>query len=261
MRVALCLSGQPRCGLKTFANIKKFIIDPNNADVFIHMNYDPNIRYIEKGHMNNGECELPENIDSKVIELYSPKAFKIELPKNFKNPNIKLPSKAVENRIRMNHHVTLSKEQHEQYCIKQMYSQYYSIYKCNELKELYANENNFVYDYVIRLRFDAVPHKPIICSSLDNMYVYSQQYPLPDNLRNDWMIIGNNAVMNVISSMFLNYEYLNSFRYFKKTERLENTLEPSDERGGIFEHAIRDLLTLYKIPTQTFDVGLTLIYK
>jgi hypothetical protein len=31
---------------------------------------------------------------------------------------------------------------------------YYSIYKSNELKKQYEIENNFKYDYVIRLRMD-----------------------------------------------------------------------------------------------------------
>jgi hypothetical protein len=39
MKVAVCLSGQPRNANDTFGFIMNNIIKPNNADVFIHMNY------------------------------------------------------------------------------------------------------------------------------------------------------------------------------------------------------------------------------
>src|SRR6185436_17770941 len=41
MKVAVCLSGQPRYALECFPFIYQHIIEPNNADVFIHMNYAP----------------------------------------------------------------------------------------------------------------------------------------------------------------------------------------------------------------------------
>ena len=66
-------------------------------------------------------------------------------------------------------------------------------------------------------------------------------------------------IMNVYSSVYLNLEYINSFRFFKKDERLENTLEPSDECSGLSEHMIRDIMTLYKIPKKMFDINLKLI--
>lgn len=40
MKVAICISWQPRCALETYPLIYENIIIPNNADVFIHMNYD-----------------------------------------------------------------------------------------------------------------------------------------------------------------------------------------------------------------------------
>jgi len=48
MRVALCLSGQPRNALYTFSYIYNNIIKPNNADVFMHLNFENDNRYIIK---------------------------------------------------------------------------------------------------------------------------------------------------------------------------------------------------------------------
>ena len=46
-KIALCISGQPRNAIETFPLIYENIIIPNNADVFIHMNFDSNNTYIE----------------------------------------------------------------------------------------------------------------------------------------------------------------------------------------------------------------------
>ena len=69
-RVAVCISGQPRAAKETFHLIMNHIIRPNNADVFIHMNYDPARLYIEKSHADNGRCQLEADIDKWVIQNY-----------------------------------------------------------------------------------------------------------------------------------------------------------------------------------------------
>ena len=261
MKVALCLSGQPRCALKTFPYIKENIIDPNNADVFIHMHYDTNNLYIEKSHSDNGNCLIEKDIDSKIIELYNPVRYLIEKPRNFYNQNIKIPLKRLESYKKMNYHKNWSDEEHSNYIIKNMISMYYSIYKSNEIKEIYSMENNFVYDYVIRLRFDALPQCKLYCKDYDKNYIYYQEMGYKDNLISDWINFGSNSIMNIYSSMYLNLEYINSFKFYKKNERQENTLEPSDECSGLNEFMIRDLMYLYKIPTKGFNINTKLIYN
>lgn len=254
MKVALCLSGQPRVALETFANIKKYIIEPNNADVFIHLNYDKNVNYIERSHLDNRVCTYPENIDDIVEKLYSPKRMLVETPKVFNNPNIKLTDLRIMRMREMNKHKQMTREEMIFHTKKQFMSMYYSIYKCNELKELYANENGFVYDYVIRLRFDALIDRELDCSKLDPNYIYYQELSQPDKLISDWINVGSNMIMNVYASIFLNLEYLNSFMFFKKEERLENTYEESNECAGGVEYNIRDIMTLFKIPSKHFNI-------
>ena len=247
-KVALCISGQPRSAIETFPLIYENIIVPNNADVFIHMNFDSNNTYIEKSHSDNGICNLTSNIDKQVIELYKPKNVVIEKPKNFKNKNIQIPINRLERSKKMNSHKEWNDEQHTEYTIKQLYSMYYSIYKCNELKELYALENNIHYDYVIRIRFDITPRDKIICSNYDSNFINYLDIGQPDELISDWLNFGSNAIMNIYASLFLNIEYLNKYTFYKKNERLLNLLEPSEYCGGLYEHMLRDLMHLHKIP-------------
>ena len=156
MKIAICISGQPRCALESFPYIKSNLIDPNNADVFIHMHYYENNLYMEKSHFDNGNCILEKGIDKKIIELYQPKEYLIESPRNFQKPNIIIDEKRLERSKKMNSNKLWDDIEHSRHTIKQVTSMYYSIYKCNCIKELYANENGIVYDYVIRVRFDLI---------------------------------------------------------------------------------------------------------
>ena len=264
MKIALCLSGQPRKALESYQFIKNYIIDANRnvgeeVDVFIHMNYDSNNAYIEKSHLDNGICQLPQGIDQLLLKLYQPKKYIIEEPHFFNNPNLKVAPKRLQNFNQMNSHKKFSNQEQRDHIFKQLISMFYSIYKCNELKETYANDHHFVYDYVIRLRFDAVPLKPLICSHYDPHFIYYQNMNHPDQLISDWLNFGSNSIMNVYSSVYLHIEYLNSFRFYKKEDRQENTVEPSNECSGLYEHMIRDIMDLFKIPKKSFDINLKLI--
>jgi hypothetical protein len=256
MKVAVCISGQPRKALETYPFIKQNLIDANNADVFIHMHYNENNTYIEKSHADNGICVLEENIDKKVIELYNPTRYLIESPRNFQKPNIKLDEKRLERQKKMNTHKNWTDEEHHTYAIKQMISMYYSIYKANELKELYANENGFVYDYVIRIRFDLCIYEPIICKNMDPNFIYYLDLQQPDAMISDWLNIGSNAIMNIYASQYLNMEYMNSFQFYKYEHRISK--EPSNRVGGLCEHMTRDLMHLYKIPSRKMYVKCSL---
>ena len=257
-KVALCISGQPRNALETFPFIYENIIIPNNADVFIHMNFDSNNTYIEKSHADNGNCKLSSDIDKRVIDLYKPKSVLVEKPKNFKNINFKIPPARLKRSYDMNSKKNWSEEQHTEYTIKQLYSMYYSIYKCNELKELYALENNIHYDYVIRIRFDITPKDKLICSQYDPNYIHYLDLNQPDELISDWLNFGSNSIMNVYASLFLHMNYLNTFTFYKKEDRLLNLLEPSEYCGGLYEHMLRDLMHLHKIPKHGLKLNCSL---
>jgi hypothetical protein len=247
-RVAVCISGQPRAARETFNLIMNNIIRPNNADVFIHMNYDQERLYMEKSHADNGRCQLEPGIDKWVIENYKPCRYLVEKPRDYKNEVIGISEKRLENHKRMNAHKGWTDEQHRNYIVRQMYNMYYSIYKVNELKEMHMLETGIHYDYVFRLRFDITPREVILARDYDPNFIYYLDIGQPDSLISDWLNFGSNAIMNVYASLFLNLEYLNNFRYMKKEDREKNLLEPSDTYSGIYEFLLRDLMYLNKIP-------------
>jgi hypothetical protein len=257
MRVALCISGQPRNALETFPFIYHHIIQPNNADVFFHTYFDPNNLSVEKTHMNRGNCTLDKNIIENLISLYKPVRYLVEQPKSFYKQNYIVPTSRIQRSRELNSSIDWTDEQHKRHTLKQMMSMFYSIFKANELKENYANETGITYDYVIRIRFDIVPREPILCDTLDPDVLYFQDLAHPDHFISDWINIGSNLIMNVYSSLYLFLEYYNSFKFHSKEARYPTTVD-SGECGGYYECMIRDIITLHKIPFNARNFNCTL---
>jgi hypothetical protein len=255
-RVALCISGQPRYALESFPYIKQFIIEPNNPDIFIHMNFESG--YVEKSHLDNGQCYFEKDLDQKTLECYKPIAWLIESPKEFNYDALNVPEDRLKRFQKMNAHKMWSTIEHKNHIVKSTMNMFYSIFKVNELKEVFAHKNKFIYDYVIRLRFDAVPQKPLICKNFDPNFLYYQQFNQPDNLIFDWINFGSNTIMNVFSSIYIHLDYLNSLRFFPRQKRQINTWEPSDICGAYNEGMIRDMMDLFFIPSQKIDLNLGL---
>jgi len=259
MRVAVCLSGQPRNAINAYKYINENIIIPNNADVFMHLNYDNDTKYMLKSHKDNGNCIAEDNVDRRLIDLYKPKSYLIEKQKNFHNPNIHICDIRLGNIMRMNgfndRHTAWI---HDMKCVMSMF---YGIYKSNELKELYALENGIVYDYVIRLRYDCIPRKRLICSDYDPNYIYFQDISQPDNIISDWFNMGSNVIMNCYASIFLNIQYINSYQFLKKENR-DQTNTCYDNTNGIYgpEHIIRDYFNLFNIPKKSLNINLDISY-
>ena len=134
MKIALCLSGQPRCVKQGYEFVKRNILDGNDVTVFCHV------------------WETPEVAD---IEIYKPEAFMIEksltndlskytrVPPPQPNWKVKDPARST-------------------------YNQLYGILKCNELKKVYEETNNMKFDWVIRSRFDFAINAKIPFAELDN---------------------------------------------------------------------------------------------
>ena len=64
----------------------------------------------------------------------------------------------------------------------------------------------------------------------------------------DNLLESNKSKLEFSALITDNLEYLNNFRFMKKEDREENTLEPSDTYSGIYEHLLRDIMFLHKIP-------------
>jgi hypothetical protein len=128
VRIAVCISGQPRAAKETFHMIMNNIIRPNNADVFIHMNYDSDQLYMEKSHTDNGRCNLEPGIDKWVIDNYKPVRYLVEKPRDFKNQILGMSENRMECYRKMNAHKQWNDDEIKKYAFKQLLSMYYSIY-------------------------------------------------------------------------------------------------------------------------------------
>lgn len=195
MKVALCISGQPRYLDDGYSTIKKVFDRFGDLDVFVHTWWDesyknkpiefaPNLTY-------GRSCFWESDTLEKINKLYSPKTLSYEPSKTFETfPDIPY-GKSNPNSI---------------------HSGWYSVYKCNELKKQYEIENNFEYDLVIRCRFDINlinfnvdlidPNIVYVCGELNR----TNKLGLP----NDLFAISSSKNIDLYSSI---YTRLSEFRY------------------------------------------------
>lgn len=137
MKIALVYSGQPRDIKECFPNHWETFWKTNEGcevDVFAHMWNDEG-GYFWDDHKVRGKWEswqvpfMQENWRPKGLELEQPKVFESDVFK----PDPRFP-----------------------HPINNTISMMYSLYKANELKKKYEEENNFKYDCVVRLRTDTL---------------------------------------------------------------------------------------------------------
>jgi hypothetical protein len=205
MKVAVCLSGQPRFAEHAYPNIYETLIKPNNADVFFHCWYDkelvgkPYVNYHVNGwDYSNNKSQYQNNMDELLLNLYKPKKYIFENEKNFIDTKLELDD------ILKTHARHYTRE----YFVNMLYSSWYSINKSNLLKEQYRLENDVKYDFIIRARFDTTLNHIINCSMLNKEYLYTDTRPsLPPRMIEDWFAIGSNKIMNIYSSAFNYMEY------------------------------------------------------
>jgi hypothetical protein len=116
----------------------KYIIEPNNADVFIH--------------------SWSKAQEKDLMEIYSPKKAIIENQIDFK----------------FNHHLPFlgGKKGEHPFNASIVRSRFYSTQKVVKLKKAYEKKNGFIYDFVMITRFDLIWHTLINFNKLDSRYFY-----------------------------------------------------------------------------------------
>lgn len=199
MRIALCLSGQPRFFERGYEFIKKYIIDPNeNVDIFTHLWFDES-EVGNEGFMNTSDILIKDgykgdfikpNIVEEIISLYNPKKIKYEKQYNC-NEFIK-----------------------NDYVINDMtnpfatFSSYLSSHKSIQLKNEYELENNFEYDMVIKCRYDLIMDKPLIINKITDCITFHNDVNHPTELVfNDGVFYGDNKSMTkLISESYLSFD-------------------------------------------------------
>lgn len=186
MKVALCISGQPRSVDKTFPYINQNIIVPNKPDVFIHTWIDNSIigrKPVSAGGIIASDT-IPDNIHQIIQELYNPVVMRVEAPIKFNKsyertyPQIKVESS-----------------------LSQRYSVFQSIDSVNMFDE---------YDAIIRMRFDWAIKTKIRVSDFDLNYLYCPNDCPHTNGVNDQFAFSNQDIMTQYAELHNNIDMLYS---------------------------------------------------
>lgn len=136
MKIALCLSGQPR-GLPLSLTSLRYGLNVDNMDVFFHAWFDPNTvgqPYDSAQSSQEGRVGIVHPDTEKLLLDLNPKDYIFEPQREF----------AFARQFRQ-----LPEANQEK-----MVSIFYSIYTANMLKRKYELLNGFKYDLVIRTRYD-----------------------------------------------------------------------------------------------------------
>jgi hypothetical protein len=137
MKIAICLSGQPRFVEKGVDSFCKNILENNDVDVFIHNWYDKkdkNKKFDSSQFYLDSKVGYQSEKTESILNSLSPKKIILEQPKNFEE---------------FSHLADLPTAKQTK-----LASMFYSMYRCNQLKKEYEHENGFTYDLVIKTRID-----------------------------------------------------------------------------------------------------------
>ena len=138
MKIALCLSGQPRCVKEGYEYYKKNLLDHYDVDVFCHVWDTAGAEHIAAYKPVTLMIEKPPTNDlSKYTRVPPPQ------------PNWKVKDPALST-----------------------WAQFYSLNKANTLKIKYEREFGRNFDWVIRSRFDFALNTEIPFEDLDNSKLY-----------------------------------------------------------------------------------------
>jgi hypothetical protein len=191
MKIALCFSGQPRFVKQTYQNYLDNLILPNNIeDIFVHCWWDetkihePVITSWESvgAHLN---LYVEGDAINFIKEKYNPKLLVYEKDDFSKYIN----------------EGEFGKKEITQPVIFQ--SMCNSIYKCNEFRKQYEQENNLKYDLIIRTRFDLNILEKVDLNNVDDKYLYIPACNFKAHcVINDQFAFGDSDTMDIYSNIF-----------------------------------------------------------
>jgi hypothetical protein len=126
MKIAICISGQPRNFKQSYISLKKYFLDKYDCNVYFHTWKLSHFESTNFG-FGNTQYSLTEKDYNDIIQLYNPKKYILEKPIIFDASNYKCPiwRQPLNNTLSM----------------------FYSVYKSIQLIEE-------EYNYIIRTRFD-----------------------------------------------------------------------------------------------------------
>lgn len=228
MKVALCFSGLPRNIKDTYKSIYENLLVPNNIeDVFFH----------------TWECEDKQNIGNQyedyiydksdqefMFEKYQPKRYIEEPQGSYKND----PNNLSDDVLSKYERPDITKCSDKQ-------SQFYSQYQAVKLITDYQKDNGFVYDAVIKMRFDLIFFNPIIVKNLDLQIVYILNFMTnmeTELMINDWMAVGSYDNIQKYAEVWINLKLLldQGVRIFPEELMAKNLINYGIEVNPVFRN-------------------------
>lgn len=214
MRIAICISGQPRRTREGYTGIKNNIIDINKEkgykiDTFIHSwkEKDDSLKNdeskalvgIEKaGDVCHHVFDTTLEIAETLVELYNPISYHIEKQIPFDPFKYEVPK-------------NLGWRPDGRPCFNQQ-SMFYSIWACNNLKKARETACDFIYDAVVRIRPDCRITRPIDVSTLNMNIMYHGDDTPPGCIdprapnwpgkMNDHFAVSNSKNMDIYSACY-----------------------------------------------------------
>jgi hypothetical protein len=206
MKIAVCISGQPRFLEEGYKQIYDNIISKyNDVDFFIHTWWQDDMIGEQLVKAKDDTYKLD---DFGKLRMYNYPIDTIELIMKYYKPKIILNEPQIKFK-------TLDDVDYESINPVSLYSMFYSIKISNELKKFYEIKNNFKYDVVIRCRFDILIEKfEINLYNFDSSFINT--HSVGNGFPNDQLAISNSENMDYYSSLFDKIEeyYNNGFRGF-----------------------------------------------
>lgn len=253
MKIALCLSGQPRFVKEVAPYILENVCGRYDADVFMHLWFDENLQTNPYKYGGDGGWEqqrIPSTAAEDALSIYKPKLYKIEPSKTFKDSTIKTDYCYYPNGqlVPWSRHWNESNEpDYKSRMVNNWLSCHYSLNQVNILKKEYEYANDFKYDFVIRCRTDSVVHSRITYEDYDpNTIHYTSILNQPDGMIADYLNFGGSEVMDPFMSTFSFIDQI-----FKKCD---------EDFGGAWSNEMlhRKTLDLFNIPHQAHPIVVTL---
>jgi len=208
MKTALIICGQPRFIEECFPLIEENVIKPNDADVFAHLWFSEGLCKKPFKHGGAGEWKnqrIKKDSVRKFEELYNPISMEVEEPRVFLNSSI-----SFDNSLKRYFQGAIDNPEEPDFrarTIRDNYSAKYSLLQSNLLKKTHELENDFEYDYVIKIRTDLICNSKIEVQHYDPDLVHYKDMNQPDGMISDWMNLSSSKNMNVYSSVFATFEF------------------------------------------------------
>lgn len=212
MKLAICVSGQPRGLPLASEQIKNFLIAPNqhdyDIDVFVHAWFDEEEagqNFVSAQPGQNGKVGIvhPDTEDI-LLNVLNPTDIIVEPPAEFTfADDLKQAPTAVQ---------------------RNLASMFYSLYIADVLRRRHERKHDFTYDVVIRVRHDLWYYNTPIHfveyqESVDDGFVCTSKRFQDERMNpnfhggytlTDIFVFGSSEVMTDLSNTYLNFSFMNT---------------------------------------------------